>query len=152
MSYKKIWDKTLSSDEKLEYEFSIGSRYRTLGIIVWSVLSLLLLFVGGLGVLVFLIALFYYGFYLKVANAYAFTDKRVLIHRGWLSTNTTSVDYHKITDVHIEEPLFDRLITKTGNIAINTAGSNAKEISLQHVELPYEVKKKLDALKDRAKV
>jgi uncharacterized membrane protein YdbT with pleckstrin-like domain len=149
MNYEKIWNKTLSSDEKVEYEFSIGNRYRKFGLIIWGIISLPFLFAYGFGILIFLIALFYYGFYLKVANAYAFTNKRVLIHRGWLSTNTTSIDYSKITDVHIQEPFFDRLITHTGHMAIDTAGTTLQEVILKHIESPYEVKKKLDALKDK---
>lgn len=149
MKYEKVWEKTLGSDEKVEFEFSIGDRYRKFGLIVWGVISLPLLFLAGLGVITFLIALFYYGYYLKVANAYAFTNKRVLIHRGWLSTHTISVDYPKITDVHITEPFLDRVATHTGNAAINTAGTTRDQIVLQHIERPYEVKKQLDALKDK---
>ena len=137
MNYEKIWNKTLSSDEKVEYEFSIGGRYIKFGLIIWGIISLPFLFAAGFGILIFLIALFYYGFYLKVANAYAFTNKRVLIHRGWLSTNTTSIDYSKITDVHIQEPFFDRIITHTGHIAINTAGTTLHEVILKHIESPY---------------
>ena len=67
MKYEKVWEKTLGSDEKVEFEFSIGDRYRKFGLIVWGVISLPLLFLAGLGVITFLIALFYYGYYLKVA-------------------------------------------------------------------------------------
>lgn len=151
MKYENIWNKTLGSDEKVKFEFSIGDRYIKYHLIFWGVISLLFLLAMGLGILTFLalVALFYYGFYLKVANAYAFTNKRVLIHKGWLSTHTISVDYSKITDVHIEEPFIDRVITHTGHIAINTAGTTLHEIVLKHVESPYEIKKKLDSLKDK---
>ncbi len=149
MKYQKIWDKTLSGDEKVEYEFSIGKRYIKLGIIMWAIISLPFMFAGGIGIITFLIALFYFGFYLREANAFAFTNKRVLIHRGWLSTNTISIDYSKITDIHIREPFFDKVIAHTGSIAVNTAGTNTLEVVLQHVEAPYEIKKKLDSLKDR---
>lgn len=149
MKYEKIWQKTLSGDEKVEYEFSVGGRYIKFGLIVWGIISLPFLFAMGFGIFIFLIALFYYAFYLKAANAYAFTNKRVLIHRGWLSTHTISVDYSKITDVHIREPFFDRIITHTGNIAVITAGTTVDQIVLQHINAPYEVKKKLDSLKDK---
>jgi len=149
MDNKKIWEKTLSNDEKVEFEFSIGKGYTKGWLIVWVIISFPLLFSFGLGIIVFLIALFYFKYYLKVSNAYAFTNKRVLIHRGWLSTHTTSIDYQKITDVHIREPFFDRVITHTGSIAINTAGSGSLEVILRNVEEPYEIKKRLDALKDK---
>jgi len=149
MKYEKIWNKILSADEKVEIEFSVGDRYRKFWLLVWGIIGLPFLFASPLAIFIFLVALFYYGFYLKVANAYAFTNKRVLIHRGWLSTNTISVDYSKITDVHIQEPFFERLITHTGNIAINTAGTTFHEVILRHIKSPYEIKKQLDTLKDK---
>lgn len=147
MTYEKIWQKTLASDEKVEHEFSIGDKYIKFELVLWGVICLPFLFVMGLGLFFFLIVLFYFAFYLRVANAYAFTNKRVLIHRGWLSTHMISVDYSKITDIHIREPFFDRILTHTGNIAIITAGTTTDQITLQHISDPYEVKKKLDALK-----
>ena len=149
MDNKKVWEKTLSNDEKVEFEFSIGKGYAKAWLIVWGIISLVFLPLFGLGVFIFLIALFYLKYYLKVSNAYAFTNKRVLIHRGWLSTHTTSIDYSKITDVHIREPFFDRVIAHTGSIAINTAGSGNLEVILRNVEAPYEIKKRLDSLKDK---
>ncbi len=151
MYYEKIWKKVLADNEKIEFEFSIGEKYTKFNLIIWTIISLPLLFLAGLGILTFLFALFYYGYYLKAANAYAFTDKRVLIHRGWLSTHTVSVDYSKITDVNILEPFFDRVLTKTGHIAINTAGTNLREIIIMHIESPYKTKKVLDSLKDKQK-
>lgn len=149
MDNKKIWDKTLSDNEKVEFEFSIGKRYIKMCLIIWGIISFPLLFSFGLGIIVFLFALFYYVYYLRVSNVYAFSNKRVLIHRGWLSTHTTSIDYQKITDVHIREPFFDRVISHTGSIAINTAGSGNLEVILRNIENPYEVKKQLDRLKDK---
>jgi membrane protein YdbS with pleckstrin-like domain len=154
MNYEKFWKKVLGVDEKVEYEFSIGDRYANVGLIVWSSISLILLLIFGLDVSIFSILIliftfFYYGFYLKVANAYAFTNKRVLIHKGWLSTRVTSIDYLKITDINIQEPFIDRIITHSGHISINTAGTNYHEVILNNVEKPYEIKKKLDILKDK---
>jgi len=159
MNYEKIWNKILSSDEKAEYEFSIGSRYIKFNLIIWGIISLPFLFIAGFGIIIFLIALFYYGFYLKAANAYAFTNKRVLIHKGWLSTRTTSIDYSKIIETHIEESFLDRVITHTGHMLISTIGTTSDRTSstrttshgiiLKHIESPYEVKKKLDILKDK---
>lgn len=147
MNYEKIWQKTLGSDEKIEHEFSIGDKYIKFKLIFWGIICIPLLLALGLGVLVFLFILFYFAFYLKAANAFAFTNKRVLVHRGWLSTHTISVDYSKITDIHVMEPFFDRVLTHTGNLAIITAGSTTDQIVLQHISDPYEVKKKLDTLK-----
>lgn len=148
MSYQKIWQKVLCAKEQIKYEFSVGQRYRRFHMIFWSFISILLLPIFGLGILTFFIALFFYGFYCKRANAYAFTDKRVIIHTGWLSTKLVSVDYGKITDVGVKEPLIDRLFTKSGHLTINTAGTTLYEIILKNIDSPYEIKKKLDELKD----
>ena len=73
----------------------------------------------------------------------------MLIHRGWLSTKTISIDYHKITDVVVEEGFWYRKFTHTGNLIIDTPGMSGDDIVLKYVENPYELKKKLDLHKDK---
>lgn len=148
MKYKHIWSKTLNSGEVVEYEFSIGEKYLKFNMIICGIICLPFTFLWGLGLVVFALIFAYLKFYVPRANAYAFTNKKVLVHRGWLSTDTISVDYAKITDVRVVEPFFDRLITKTGHLVINTAGGKESEIILIHIPNPYEAKKKLDELKD----
>jgi len=165
--YSKIWKKVLEANEEVKYEFSIGKKYRSLAIIIIGILTLFVLLSGiflsfkvkwlgytviGIGVLVFLSALFYFGWYLKIANLYAFTNKRVLIHQGWLSTKLISIDYDKITDVSVIEPFWERIITNTGFFIINTAGTSSREVILAHVENPYEVKKQLDSWKSKTRM
>lgn len=148
MKYEKIWQKTLGQNEEVKYEFSVAQQYRRFGLIVFGVIGVMLFFLSFMfAFYYYLIIYLYFEQYLKNANAYAFTNKRVLIHRGWLSTKTISVDYDKITDVTIVEPLLDKLFSKSGSLAINTAGSLGQEIVLHHIESPYEVKKKLDQLR-----
>lgn len=153
MQYQKIWDKILSEDEKVEYEFSIGRQYREFCFIVG-------LFIGGIviaptyffdprvmvGLLIILVFLlwFVYGFYLKIANAYAFTNKRVVAHRGWLSTYTISVDYEDITDISVDEPFLNWLLTNAGHLIINSAGTHEHEVILKNIDSPYEAKKRLE--------
>lgn len=69
------------------------------------------------------------------------------MHKGWLSTHLISIDYDKITDIRISEPILDRLITKTGNLVIETAGTGLHGVVLIHLEKPYEIKKKLDEIR-----
>jgi uncharacterized membrane protein YdbT with pleckstrin-like domain len=150
MNYEKIWQKVLTKDENIEYEFSVGKGYIVTGAVTWGIISLLLLAAyWPVGLLLLLFTQFYFLFYVRAANAYAFTNKHVLVHRGWLSTHTISVDYPKITDVHIREPFTDRVVTHTGSIAIITAGSTTDQIILRHINVPYEIKKKLDALTEQ---
>jgi uncharacterized membrane protein YdbT with pleckstrin-like domain len=149
MEHQHIWDKTLNPDEQVKFEFAIGKKYRTFGLVSLVIFGLLFLLSGAWPIALFFIAFgaFYFGFYLKVANAYAFTDRRVLVHRGWLSTKMITTEYQKITDVTIEERFLDRILFKTGSIGIDTAGRKGEEIVLKHIERPYELKKKLDELR-----
>lgn len=158
--YKKIWEKALNPDEVIQCEFSIGDRYRKFWLWLWGSIIAVISFGAMLtsvkvGVWFLIITgtllFFYYGFYLKAANAYAFTNKRILIHRGWLSTHTITVDYDKITDVTVREPFLDRIITKSGYLYINTAGTSTQEIVLRYISSPYETKKKLDAIRSGSK-
>jgi uncharacterized membrane protein YdbT with pleckstrin-like domain len=149
MEYKKIWDKVLNPNEEIKYEFSVGKSYRRT--MMWGYIIIGILFlippVTFIGIVAIFIGLFCYGWYAKVANAYAFTDHRVLIHKGWLSTKLISTEYQKITDVIIIEPFLSRVFLKAGSIGINTAGTGSEEIVLRYVENPYEIKKKLDELR-----
>jgi|SRR3989339_687948 len=149
--HQKIWDKILSDNEKVEFSFSIGNSYRKFYLIMWAIICVPLLFVFGAGLILYAPIYFYYVFYLKVANVYAFTNKRVLIHRGWLSTQTNSISYDKITDIIVRENFVDKVLTKTGSIALNTAGTSHYEGSLRFIENPYQVKKKLEEIMSKAK-
>jgi len=145
MSVKKDWDNILNSSEQIKYEFSLGDKYVKFVKIILVALGIPLLFLYGLG-LIFIALGFFLGWYLKKAHSYAFTGKRVLVHKGWLSTHLTCVDFDKITDIKVEQPFLDKVIYKTGTLAINTAGTGQHEIVLSHIENPYEIKKKLDEI------
>ena len=148
MTNENLWTKILSPNEKIKYEFSIGNGYLKFGLIAGCVSGFILLFLAvWLGFILILTFGFYYGYYLKRANNYAFSDKRVLIHMGWLSTKLISIDYDKITDIEVQEPFLDKLFFGTGNLFINTAGTTLREVILKDIESPYEIKKKLDELR-----
>ncbi len=150
MVYEKIWQKVLNHHEEIKYEFTIGKRYTNIGAINTIIISLgLMLIFFPLGILLLIIGLFYNLFYLKRAKAYAFTTKRIVVHYGWLSTSTISVDYDKITDVRVNESIIEKVLAKTGDLSINTAGTSNVEIVLAHIDEPYEIKKKLDELKNK---
>lgn len=147
LKYQQIWSKVLSNGEEVKHEFSISDKFLKLNLVCGIIFSIPLMFLAGFGFFVLTVSLIYNLWYAKVANAYAFTNKRVLIHRGWLNTSLVSVDYHKITDVFVEQGFLDKIIAKSGNIAIDTAGSNQKAIIIKNIDSPYEAKKILDSLK-----
>ncbi|MDD4607215.1 MAG: PH domain-containing protein [Patescibacteria group bacterium] len=144
----KVWRKVLHHEEKIIYQFSIGEGFRKFGLIAGVIVGIITSWLY-FGVLIIIASIVYFNWYLKVANVYAFTDQRVLIHQGWLSTQLKSVDYNKITDIQVKEPIFDKLVSGTGHLIINTAGGDEKEIVLLHISQPYEKKKKLDEIRQK---
>lgn len=166
MFTKKIWDKVLSPGEEVKFEFSLGEKYLSyfkygwvsfgflfliLGLIflgkpssLFKIFGLVLILVGAT-----LIAIGFLGaWYLKRANNFAFTQKRILILRGWLSTQLVSIDYDKITNIKVEQNFFEKLVFNTGKLIIDTAGTDLPEVILTNIENPYQIKKKLDEARD----
>lgn len=133
----------MGKDEKILYEFSISDRFRNLNLIFAAFVSVPLLFVFGLGIITFVTAWFILGFYLRVSNIYGLTDRRIIIHRGWLSTNTTSIDYDRVTDVKVVQPFIEWILFKTGSVYINTAGLEIFEVKLPHIDQPTLLKQKI---------
>ncbi len=162
MQYESIWKKVLNGEEKVEHEFSIGTGYIRTRLIVWGLVAAVIYFGGtwlfagwwffnnGLfffiscGVILYTLA--YNWFYAKKSHAYAFTTKRVIVHRGWLSTKTVTVDYSRISDVYVKEGWFEKTISGTGTLVISNSGDN--EIVLDNVDKPYELKKIIDRLSE----
>lgn len=150
--YKKVWKKIAGDEEEIKKEFSKGDRYIKVSFIIWLIVAFFFFLsenLKGIGVLIVLVSLFYYPFYLRIANLYGFTDRRILIHQGWLSTHMISVDYDKITDVSARQGIIERILFNTGNILVATAGTDRREIVLSRIEDPYQVKKDLDRLRDK---
>ena len=156
MHTKKIWNKILSPGEEIKFEFSLGPRYISLAKNFFISLGVLSFFLFKITSIFFIFSMaliifgLFWGWYLKRANNFAFTQNRILILRGWLSTHLTSVDYDKITDVRVEQPFFDKVAFKTGRLIINTAGTHFPEIVLVNIENPYEIKKKLDEIREKS--
>jgi len=148
MKYEKIWKKILRPEEKIIKEFSLGKKYIFLIQCFVGLWGLLFIFIFIPFTLLVFVSAFLIGWYLKEANAYALSDRRILVHRGWLSTQLVSIDYDKITDIIVSEPFINRLFLDTGDLSINTAGSTNYEIILKNIEKPYEIKKKIDIIKE----
>ena len=93
-SAKYDWEKLLSQGEVLKRECGLGERFLRTGFAVSLAVGIVLLpFVVGFLIIPW--SFFYWKFYLKKAFCYALTDRRVLVHRGWLSTKLVSIDYRK---------------------------------------------------------
>lgn len=154
MNHDKIWSKIIGQNEKIEYQFSIGQGYIVFNLLLWAIISLgsILIYyeiAPAMPVVIFAVAIFYYAIYLRIANVYALTNRRILIYRGWLSTSLVSIDYSQITDTIVEEHFFSKILTKTGFLTISTAGTIGGGVKLKHVRQPYQLKKRLDDLRSK---
>lgn len=172
IAFENVVKKILGSNEEIKYQFSLGERYLKIKKIVTILMGIIILLAAGaslyyaslhfdfelnpttvilitglLLVLLIGIAHFYFGWYLKRANIYLITNKRIIIHRGWLSSLMKSVGFQDITDIKIIQAFLDKMIFKAGSLKINTAGKEAYEIMLHCVENPYEVKTKIIDMK-----
>ena len=149
MKYEKFINKFIAKDEQVKYVFSIGQSFISLSIVSWIVLSIFFAFFYiYIAVFTLIISLFYYLYYLKIANIYVLTNKRILVKKGWLSNYTISIDYKNITDITVNESFIYRLLTCSGDMIINTAGTDKKETVLQHIDDPFKVKNMIDELKN----
>jgi membrane protein YdbS with pleckstrin-like domain len=171
IKFKKVVEKLLSSNEEIRYQFSFGEWYlkikKIIAISFGSVLLLsagllinhffkvdiiiLILIIGVLLVLLIIVSLIYFDWYLKRANIYLITNKRIIIHKGWLFTYLKSIDFQQITDIKVIQSFIDKIIFKTGTLKINTAGTQDYEIALSCVENPHKIKTIIIEVKDLIK-
>lgn len=164
---ERRWKKIISQDEKIEYYFGLGKRYLEL-IKFLFFFSSFLCFISFsifykfsqpvfilIGQIIFffgvfsLFLAFFAPWYLKKANNFALTNKRILVLKGWLSTQLISIDYNKITDIKVEQNFLEKIILKTGAITINTAGSPEPEGVILNIENPYKIKQELEKIKNK---
>jgi len=145
--HQKVWDKVLADNEEVVLDFSVSEKYRKVYLVGWIIVSFGLLFIYGLGLLFLGTAWFYYGWYLPRSRIYALTNKRIVARLGWLSAQTSSIDYERITNVVVHEPWLEQMASQTGNVGIETAGSNRTEIIFEHIDKPHEIKKQIESLK-----
>lgn len=94
------------------------------------------------------ISLIYHLFYLRTANAFVFTDRRIIVKRGWLNTSVKSVNYDRITDVGVEQSFLEKILYDAGTLSVSTAGGDGYELELNCVDRPHELKKSLYDLKE----
>lgn len=99
---------------------------------------------GGLitfGIIAFVLWLSYLQL---ISERYVITDKKILILSGLLNKSIKDIPHSKITDSQITQSFFEKLFFESGTILLNTAGSDGYEISIKHVNNPFEVKKIVD--------
>ncbi|MCU0631404.1 MAG: PH domain-containing protein [Methanolinea sp.] len=77
-------------------------------------------------------------------TTYYLTDLRIVRERRVISRTSSTVPYHQITDLHLEQSLFGRLVN-TGTLSINTAGKDGFEMVMEKISRPYKVKNLIES-------
>ncbi len=94
-------------------------------------------------------AMLVYTWYLAISRVYTITSQRVIQTVGWLSKVTVFADFQDITDVMINQDIFQRFILNIGTLRINTAGGSTQEINFDALEAPYETAALITTLSGR---
>lgn len=94
--------------------------------------------------------IFFNKFYLRISNEFVFTDKRIIVKKGWIETRVKTIYYDRITDISVSQSFLDRII-KTGTLSISTAGSDGYEAVINHIRKPYEVKNILYEVRNQSR-
>jgi uncharacterized membrane protein YdbT with pleckstrin-like domain len=138
-----------SNNQDSFYENDLSSNFNntSLEIIENNMDAILLTLVAIYIFIIIPSVLFYNLYYLRISNEFVFSDKRVLVKTGWISTKMISINYNRITDAQIIQSLIDRILN-IGSLAISTAGSEGYRISLSHISDPHNKKKLLHELKE----
>lgn len=155
----------LRPDERMIREFTISPKFFIVliltGVVVIVTVPMIFILFNALFVLGFDLAFFTigsligflvggaliaYAFYFRVARHYVLTNQRTIGTIGWLSKRTISVDYEMITDLRVNQDLFERLVLGTGMVCVNTAGGDLEEIFLERVDEPYRLSNQIRQL------
>lgn len=143
----KYWQRFLLPNERLLHAFGVSGSYIAVfwGLPLLALASVAaaatsisgpiaaLLFIGTLGLLLPIT-------YLSRFVHYAITDRRVLAREGVLHKHFVTVELRSITDITVRESFLERVLTKTGTIGVNTAGSPQIELFFHHVLRPFRLR------------
>ena len=77
--------------------------------------------------------------YLRLARHYFVTSERIIQVIGWLAQSSISIDYATITDMDVNQDIFERFFINSGTLKIDTAGSMEK-ILLFNIARPYHLR------------
>lgn len=145
-------------NERIVQEFSISNRLFTFLLLAAVLLVVGFPFVGWLLVALFgqaltagLLVTFViiglilgagivgYALYFRWARHYILTNERVLATTGWIAQNTDSVNYEYITNIDVEQDVFERIILQTGLVKIESASAAVDVVRLDRVDQPYQI-------------
>lgn len=83
------------------------------------------------------------------SNRYLLTNRRIIIKKGILIPQVTSVLYEKIIHIEVRQSLLGRLFTRYGTVVVNSAGADRGETFLSFISYPLEFKNLLEKFINR---
>jgi membrane protein YdbS with pleckstrin-like domain len=148
--HQKYWQRFLLPGESIVFCFGVSGAYL---ILFWMIPAMVMTALAIYSVFINLILGFLLGIvavsvYLPVLYRryfvhYAITDRRVMTREGLLHKTFVTADLPSVTDVTIDESFLERVLTGTGIVGINTAGSNRVELHFDHVKRPFALRKEI---------
>jgi len=137
------------SGEHICFVFGIGTRYFffiffvilvSMGIPMLIFISIPIIFWSLLIILCFWEVIWCLRF---VNTCYFVTNHRIYKRSGTFFTSLYFANRVDITDMKINQSIFEKIIFNTGTILINTKGGPEYEVILKRVNAPYKIKKKV---------
>lgn len=148
--HEKYWQRVLLPGESIVFCFGVSGLYLILfwmiPAMVMSAMAVYSLFINViLGFLLGIVAVIMYipVIYQRYFVHYVITDHRVMTTVGILHKTFVTADLPSVTDVTIDESFLERVLTQTGVVGINTAGSNLMEVHFNHVKRPFALRKEI---------
>jgi uncharacterized membrane protein YdbT with pleckstrin-like domain len=145
--HQKYWQRFLLPNENIIHMFGVSGLYIVVFWILPAILTLILmLYLLAVNIiLAFLVALIFLSVavpavYLRYFVHYAITDQRVMTREGILHKKFITADLPAVTDIPVKEKFFERVLTRTGEIGVNTAGSHFIELYFKHIKKPVLVR------------
>lgn len=149
--HPEVWNEVLAADERLIREFSVSNQW----IRRWSLLLAIFAaftFWGPegsgsdtLGILALIWAIGYFYFYVPRSRIYGLTDRRIVLRRGWLSPETTSISYAQLADTQVKEPWLRGKMWGTGRLIVRPGGGK-RTITIKHLDRPHELEHEIQKL------
>lgn len=87
---------------------------------------------------------------IDLSNLYLLSSKRLIIKKGFISSNLTSIYFDKIIHLEISQNIVESLF-HYGKLIIGTAGGNKTKVEIANVGYPIEFRNILEKLVSRSR-
>jgi len=89
--------------------------------------------------------------YVHLSYDHYLTTERIVERIGVFSSHTVSAEYNEITNLTVDQDFISQYLLKTGNLLVNTAGSEEEEIMLVDIDDPLARREQIRQLAHAAR-